>query len=123
MVLFREFVVETTAKRLDGFVAESFTIIGAKVVGDHDVLVLSRVERPGESSVVAGWRVRQAGDRHKIIDVSVGGLSLGQARRNEFAKLIRRKGIDGLLVVLRRRIGGHPPPSVATIAPPDGIPR
>ncbi len=103
MELFREFVVKTTARRLRGFVGESFTIIRVKEISDGDVLVLSRVERPGESSVAAGWRVRRVGDRHKIVDVSVGGLSLSQAHRREFAALIRRQGLDGLLRMLRTR--------------------
>ena len=91
MELIREFVVKTTAKRLGGFVAESFTIIRVKEISDGDVLVVSRVESLGESPVVAGWRVRQVGgDQHKIIDVSVGGLSLSQAHRRNFAVLIQQ---------------------------------
>lgn len=105
LVLFGEFVVKTTVKRLGGFVGDSFTITAAKAVGDDDVLALSRVERAGESPVAAGWRVRPVGGRHQIIDISVAGLSLSQARRGEFANLTRDKGVEGLLLVLEARIG------------------
>ncbi len=103
--LFSEFVIKTTAKRLGGFVGENFEILSVKTVGDDDVLVLSQTKRQGSSRVVTAWRVRQVGGRHRVIDVSVGGLSLARTRRQEFAALTRKQGIEGLLQVLRARIG------------------
>ena len=103
--LFSEFVIKTTAKRLGGFVGENFEILSVKTVGDDDILVLSQTERQGDTPVVTAWRVRQVGERHRVIDVSVGGLSLARTRRQEFAAVTRKLGIDGLLQVLRARIG------------------
>ena len=103
--LFGEFIVKTTAQRLGAFVGESFQVTSARAVGDRDILVLTRLEREGDSPIAAGWRVRLVADSPKIIDVSVAGLSLSKARRSEFATLTRRQGMEGLLQVLRARVG------------------
>ena len=41
---------------------------------------------------------------YKVIDVSVEGISMLHTHRVEFASVVNRKGIDGLLGDLRARI-------------------
>ena len=81
--------------------------LGTSIVGtkesSQDVIVQTRLDRPGASPVAVGWRVRLIDDEPKIIDVTVAGLSLALTQRDEFASVTRKQGVDGLLQVLRAR--------------------
>ncbi len=107
LALFSDFLVTTYTRRLSDYSGESFRIIGAKPVGKTDVLVRTRIERPGGASIKAGWRVRAVADTHKIIDVSVEGVSMVMTQRAEFASVVQKTGMDGLLQVLSTRTQVH----------------
>jgi ABC-type transporter MlaC component len=49
-------------------------------------------------------RVRGTDGQMKIVDVIIGGASLGVTRRDEFGSMIQRQGLDGLIGDLRSRI-------------------
>ena len=102
LALFGEFLVKTSAKRLGGFSGETLTVVGTKE-SSQDVIVQTRLDRPGASPVAVGWRVRLIDDEPKIIDVTVAGLSLALTQRDEFASVTRKQGVDGLLQVLLAR--------------------
>jgi ABC-type transporter MlaC component len=51
------------------------------------------------------WRIREHDDGRLIaIDVIVESVSLIVTQRSEFGAVVERRGIDGLLEELRRRI-------------------
>jgi ABC-type transporter MlaC component len=51
------------------------------------------------------WRLRDAGQGPVIIDLIIEGASLLVAQRSEFATVIERADIDGLLAELEARAG------------------
>ena len=102
LALFGEFVLRTYTARLGGgYAGETMTVIGARQANDKDVVVSMAIARPGGPQVVADWRVRATDGCHRIIDVMVEGISMAITHRSEFASVIGREGIDGLLAVLR----------------------
>ena len=51
------------------------------------------------------FRVRPDGASYRVLDVTVEGASLIITKRDEFASVLRRKGMDVLLAHLRRQVG------------------
>lgn len=102
--LFSEWVLKTYSVRLGGYSGERFRVVRTTDAGRHDVIVHTRIEREGGNGFNANWRVRRVGDRLKIIDIYVEGISMAVTQRSEFESILRKDGIDGLLSKLQDRL-------------------
>ena len=102
--LFGEWVLKTYSIRLGGYSGEQFQVIRSTPAGERDVLVHTQINKSGGDGFKANWRVRQDGDRYKILDIYVEGVSMVIAQRSEFDSIFRRHGIDGLIGMLRDRV-------------------
>lgn len=101
--LFREFVLETYASRLDSYAGEKFKIVSAKPLDNKDTIVATEIGSGDGPPIRVDYRVRRRDDNYKIVDVMVEGVSLITTQRQEFASIINRDGIEGLLALLRER--------------------
>jgi phospholipid transport system substrate-binding protein len=108
--LFGQVVLRTLAKRLDqyasgatGALEQHFRMTGSQAAGKQDVLVRSQVTTPAGDSVAVDWRLRDGGDQPVIIDLIIEGVSLLVSQRSEFAAVIERSDMDGLLAELQAR--------------------
>ena len=101
LALFGEYLLQTYAARLAGYAGRSMTVLGARQANDRDVVVRMAIARPGGPAIIADWRVRAGAGGYRIIDVAVEGISLAITHRSEFAAVVQRHGIDGLLASLR----------------------
>lgn len=100
--LFREYVLDTYASRLNRYTGETFEVIKSLPLDEKDTLVSTEIRRPdGGPPIRVDYRVRQRREAHKVVDVQVEGVSLVTTQRAEFASIISRDGIDGLLKLLR----------------------
>jgi phospholipid transport system substrate-binding protein len=106
--LFRRFVMQNLASRLDSYQGQSYTITGAQVVDDRDAVVAARITRPGSPPLRVDWRLRETDGRLAIIDVIVEGVSMVVSQRAEFASVIGNSGMEGLLARLRQQVNGGP---------------
>lgn len=107
LALFEEMIVETYARRFRDYSGETFDILSAREAGEQDIMVRTRILRPGGAPpVTVDWRVRARGESLKIIDVFVENVSMSITQRDEFATVIQRAGgdIDALLDAMRRQI-------------------
>lgn len=109
--LFRTFVVQVLIDRLRPFVGrdlgrldDHFRIVASRPAGKRDILVHSQIVPPGSQPLDVHWRLRDRSDGPVIIDAIVEGVSLLVTQRSEFATVLERVGLDGLLVELRSRI-------------------
>lgn len=103
MELFTEYLLNSYARHLASFRAESLSVVASNPVGDKDILVETNVEGP-DGPATPVWRVRAVGDGYKIIDVTVDGMSLALTQRREFASVVNRVGLEGLLKLLREKL-------------------
>jgi phospholipid transport system substrate-binding protein len=110
--LFRDVVIRSFARRLDGYapdaegaLEERFRILGSARAGERDSLVRSKVVPAEGPPVALDWRLRATDSGPVIIDLIVEGASLLVAQRSEFAAVIERENLDGLLAELRARAG------------------
>ncbi len=104
--LFTESLLYSYARYLGSYRAETLNIVASHSVGEKDVLVETSVD--GVDGVAKPvWRVRAHEGQHKIIDVSIDGVSMALTQRREFAAVINRKGLDGLLNMLRDKLAAQ----------------
>ena len=105
MAVFVDFIVRVYASRFDSYGGELFT--ARSVIDDEsgDKIVRAQIVRPsGGDPIGVDFRVRMRDEGYKVIDVSVEGISMLHTHRVEFASVVNRKGIDGLLGDLRARV-------------------
>lgn len=108
--LFRDVILRSLARRLtqyaegtQGRISDHFRIVTSQPVGRDDVLVRSKVVPQAGQSLAVDWRLRLGEGHPVIIDLIVEGVSLVVSQRSEFAAVIERSNIDGLLAELRAR--------------------
>lgn len=101
--LFKTWLLDTYARRLDGYGGEVFEVLDARPMGRRDVLVMTRIHRPGGKPVRAGWRLGTTSGRFRILDLVIEGMSMAVVQRAEFRTVIRRDGLDGLIETLAGR--------------------
>jgi phospholipid transport system substrate-binding protein len=111
LYLFRHYMLQTFVQRLRqyagtdlGHPGARFQIIASRPVGERDILVQSRVAPPTSQPLRVDWRLRERAGEPVIIDLIVEGISLLVTQRSEFAAVLERSGVDGLLAELRARV-------------------
>jgi phospholipid transport system substrate-binding protein len=102
--LFGQFVTQVYAKRLGGYSGEAFKIVKANTYGKKDALVLTEIARPSGPPLKAGWRVRNGTGGLKILDVLIEGVSMAATQRSEFGSVVKGRGVEGLLEMLRLKV-------------------
>ncbi len=103
LALFREFVLETYAARLENYTGQTFEIIKSRPLDKKDTMVNTEIRSPDAPPIRVDYRVRERRGGLKVVDVVVEGVSLITTQRAEFASVISRKGVEGLLAMLRER--------------------
>jgi phospholipid transport system substrate-binding protein len=108
--LFREVVMRNFASRLNahakdaqGSFEERFAITSSAPAGKEDVLVRSSVRPRSRDTLAVDWRLRGGDGGPVIIDVIIEGVSLLVSQRSEFAAVIERSDMEGLLAELQAR--------------------
>lgn len=104
--LFGDLAVRNYIERFGGYSGEKLAVTGTEAVADGDVAVHSVVTHATRSPVKVDWRVRAMAGRYRIVDVTVGGVSLGKTQRSEVSSLLRLSGgrVDLFLDDLRSRV-------------------
>ncbi len=102
LVLFQEFVLDIYSKRLDSFSGETFTVIEALSIDETDTMVSTEIGGGDGPPIRVDYRVRVHDGILQIVDVLVEGISLIITQRSEFASVINREGLEGLMDKLRQ---------------------
>jgi len=103
--LFEAFIVSFYSDQLDAYNGESLQVGTARPLDGGTTNITSTILRPAAAPVRVDWRVRQADDQWRIVDVIVEGVSLAIVQRSEFDSVIRNQGgLEGLMSVLRQKI-------------------
>lgn len=102
LALFQDFVLDIYSKRLDAFSGESFTILESIAIDGSDTMVSTEISGGDGPPIRVDYRVRSQNNALQIVDVLVEGISLIVTQRSEFASVINRDGLDGLLEQLRK---------------------
>lgn len=101
---FRTLLVRTYGKALLEYNDQVIAFLpmeGAEA--DGDVLVRSEIEQAGGFPIPLNYRLKQGEQGWKVYDITVDDISLVTNYRSSFARQIRKKGVDGLIELLRSR--------------------
>ena len=103
IALYGEYLLQVYSARLGGYSGETLTVTGVRAASEKDFLVSTTLARPSGPAIAADWRVRVIDGQFRIIDIMVEGISMAITQRSEFASVVKRDGLDGLLTILRAR--------------------
>lgn len=94
---FGNYVAAIYAIQFSHYNGESFRTVSIDPVGNGDSAVPSEIVRPGKTPLRIAFRVRGTPGAFKIVDVNVEGVSLIVTKREEFASVLGKEGLDGVV--------------------------
>lgn len=98
---FRDLLVRTYASSLSQYRDQVVQIKGTDSrPGDTDAVVHTLIVPSGGQSVPIDYSMEKSGEDWKVYDIRVDGVSLVTNYRSEFADIVRRDGVDGLIKAL-----------------------
>ena len=102
---FREMTLANYASRFHGYSGQHFETLSEKEVRGGRLFVRTRLVKADGDAVRIDYLMRPEADGWLIIDVFVDGkFSELAMRRSEFSPIVRDKGYDGLLEVIKTKV-------------------
>ncbi len=102
--IFAAYLIDSVARKLKDQTDGNLILLGAAHQNTGEVLVESRLHAANGHQIRAVWRVRDQGQGPKVVDIAVEGISLVLTQRQEFAAVIKRQGLEGLLTLLKGKV-------------------
>ena len=106
---FRELLVRTYASALLGYSGQQIEYLPAQFPADAtNVMIPTRITSAGAPPVPINYRLKLEDSKWMVYDVVIDGVSLITNYRSQFAAVVRRNGIDGLIATLadkNRQVG------------------
>lgn len=103
--LFAAYVPNGYVDQLKAYNDAAISLVGSKPLGEEDSVVTTKLAPKKGDAMVFDWRVRAGDNNQKVIDLVVGGVSYLKTLREQFTAIAARKGVDGLLELLRKHAG------------------
>jgi phospholipid transport system substrate-binding protein len=102
--LFRRFSVSTYAREFSGYGGEQFELGDDHAQPGLGTIVETRLVLKDDKPVALNYLLRQTPQGWRIVDVYLDGtISELARRRDEFASIIRSRGVDGLIALLKKK--------------------
>lgn len=96
------FVIGTYSDNLYDYANASMKVIRTTPAGSG-FNVLTQVKKPGAQPIAAVWSVAKVGGTFKVTNATVAGINLALTQQADFDAIIQRKGIDGLIAMMKAR--------------------
>lgn len=101
---FEHYVAATYADRFDSYSNEQLQVTGQRPYGP-DTIVQTRIVKPNGEETSLDYLLRSNQGSWQISDVYLDGtISQLAVQRSEFNSILRREGVDGLVVALNRKV-------------------
>jgi phospholipid transport system substrate-binding protein len=101
---FGNYVSATYADRFDTYSGEQLEVTGARPYGS-DVMVQTKIVKSNGEATALNYLMRQNQGAWQISDVYLEGtISQLAVQRSEFSSILRREGVDGLVMALNRKV-------------------
>jgi len=102
--LFQELLVRTYSKALLEYEGQAVLYLPSKgSVARGEVTVRTEIDQPGGFPIPLNYKLYLEGEKWKVYDISVDGVSLVTNYRSSFSRKIKKNGVDGLIKSLRDR--------------------
>ena len=101
---FGDYVSATYADRFDTYSGEQLEVTGERPYGS-DVMVQTKIAKSSGETTTLNYLMRQNQGAWQISDVYLDGtVSQVAVQRSEFSSILRREGVDGLVMALNRKV-------------------
>jgi phospholipid transport system substrate-binding protein len=100
---FRHYIAATYSDRFDSWSGEQFEVTGEQPY-NADIIVQTKIVKPDGETTTLNYLMRQSQGSWQISDVYLDGtISQLAVQRSEFNSILRREGIEGLVMALNRK--------------------
>ena len=100
---FRHYIAATYADRFDSYSGEQLQVTGEQPY-NADVIVQTKIVKSNGEATTLNYLMRQNQGSWQISDVYLDGtISQVAVQRSEFHSILRRDGVDGLVMALNRK--------------------
>lgn len=96
------FIIGTYSDNLYDYANASMKVIRTAPAGSG-FNVVTRVQKPGAQPISAVWSVAKVGGTFKVTNLTVANINLAVTQGQDFDAIIQRKGIDGLIAMMKAR--------------------
>src|SRR6516164_6702467 len=101
---FGNYISATYADRFNTYSGEQMEVTGERSYGS-DVIVQTEIVRSNGETTTLNYLMRQNQGAWQILDVYLDGtVSQVAVQRSEFSSILRREGVDGLVMALNRKV-------------------
>jgi len=104
MEAFRHYIAATYADRFDSYSGEQLQVTGEQPY-NADVIVQTKIVKSDGEPTTLNYLMRQNQGSWQISDIYLdGSISQLAVQRSEFNSILRREGVDGLVMALNRKV-------------------
>jgi phospholipid transport system substrate-binding protein len=103
---YTEWSIATYARRFDGYSGERFEVVSESAPAQGTVTVISKIIQPNKEGAVFNYKLRKIDGNWRIVDIQISGVSQLALTRSQFTNVIKEKGFDGLISLLKNKIEG-----------------
>jgi phospholipid transport system substrate-binding protein len=96
------FIIGTYSDNLYDYAHATMKIIRTAPAGSG-FNVTTQVRKPGAQPITAVWSVAKVGGGFKVTNLTVANVNLAVTQGQDFDAVIQRKGIDGLIAMMKAR--------------------
>jgi phospholipid transport system substrate-binding protein len=101
---FRHYIAATYADRFDSYSGQQLQVTGERPY-NADVIVQTKIVKSDGDTTTLDYLMRQNQGSWQISDVYLDGtISQLAIQRSEFYSILRREGVDGLVMALNRKV-------------------
>ena len=102
---YQNFVVKYYTANFSNYAGQTFKVISAREDAPGEYLLSMALVHPTDQTknVMIDYRVRSQGQKFRIFDIIVEGVSLITTQRSEFGSVVSRQGLEHLILQLEKR--------------------
>ena len=101
---FQHYIAATYADRFDSYSGEQLEVTGEQPY-NADIIVQTKIVKSNGETTTLNYLMRQNQGSWQISDVYLDGtISQLAVQRSEFISILRREGVDGLVMALNRKV-------------------
>lgn len=100
---FKGFLARSYGDRIERYTTETVEIVGERITSRGNVLVMTRIVGGQYGGAEVEYMLNNGGERWRVIDVKVEGISLVLNYRDQFRSILAKGGPEKLLKALKQK--------------------
>jgi phospholipid transport system substrate-binding protein len=103
---YAQWTIATYAGRFDGYSGERFDVLSASKPVRGTVTVVSRLTKSDGDEIDFYYLLRDIEQKWRVVDIRITGVSQLALTRSQFINILKEKGFDGLISMLKEKTRG-----------------